>query len=74
MHMTHLTEYLRKHNLTDAAFGALIRKDRTTVGRIRRREVAVDHETAATIYRETGGEVTPNDLYGLPPEAEKDAA
>lgn len=69
MHMHHmhfatmkLETYLKKNDLTDAAFGALIGISQSQISRIRRGESFPSRDTLAVIAEFTGGAVTANDF------------
>lgn len=65
--MSPLAKWLKENGLTHAKFAARIGKHKTTVSRIVNGEVPVDRDTARRIFSETGGAITPNHLYGIPP-------
>lgn len=54
---TPLDRYLTDASISDAEFGALIDKDRTTVNRIRNGKVRPTLDVAAEIEAKTGGAV-----------------
>ncbi|WP_316979991.1 helix-turn-helix transcriptional regulator [Shumkonia mesophila] len=64
--MSKLGAHLKSLGITFAEFGERIGKDKSTVSRICAGKVNVDRETAAAIFRETGGAITPNDLFNIP--------
>lgn len=70
--MSTLGTYLRDHAITFDDFARRIGRSRSTVSRIVAGKVPVDRPTADAIYRATGGVITPNDLYGIPPTAAGD--
>ncbi len=57
-----LSEFLEENDLSDAEFGALINRDRTTVLRWRRGLNCPDMATLKEIAEATGGKVMPNDF------------
>lgn len=59
-----LTSYLKKHSLTDDAFAALIDVERSTVTRLRGKQIPKP-EVMRRIAKATNGEVTANDFYGV---------
>ncbi len=63
----HLAQYMAETKLTDAAFAALIGRDRTSVMRWRKGETRPDWEALYKIVRETNGAVTPTDFLSPPP-------
>lgn len=65
--MTELRDYLRGKGVSMKAFGQRIGKSKSVVSRICARNITVSHETARRIFEETGGAVTPNDLFGIDP-------
>lgn len=65
--MMTLTQFLAREGLTQAEFGARIRCSGATVSRICAGIGSVNRVTLARIFWETGGRVTPNDIFGLPP-------
>lgn len=69
-----LTAYLEEHDLSDADFGALIGKDRTTVSRIRRGVLMPTPELMRVIMDVTAGAVMPNDHFGIDAKPEGEAA
>ena len=67
MHLMHLmnmklSTYLELTKTNDEDFGRRIKRNRSTVSRIRRGLIQPDWETIERILRETGGAVTPNDF------------
>lgn len=54
---TPLDKFLTEANVSDAEFGALIDKDRTTVNRIRNGKLRPTLDVAANIEAKTGGAV-----------------
>lgn len=60
--MASLSDWLKQHTITDAAFGRRIGCDRGTVGRYTRGERFPDPPTLIAIRRETDGAVTSEDL------------
>lgn len=57
-----LSEYLESRGLTDAAFAALVGRDRTSVTRWRNGTTRPDLDALLAVYVATGGLVTPNDF------------
>ena len=67
-----LREYIRRENLTIRDAAVRFRLSRSTVHRLLAldRVRQLSRSSAERIYRETGGAVCPNDLFGLhPPKA-----
>lgn len=63
-----LSDWLRDNDITPAEFGRRIgARSRMTVPRYLDGSRKPDGETMAAIYAATGGAVTPNDFYDLPP-------
>ena len=54
---TPLADYMKRADITDAAFAALIGKDRSLVNRLRRGEVRPTLEVAAEIEAKTSGAI-----------------
>lgn len=69
-----LSDYLEANAIIDGDFAKLIGVDRSTVARLRGGQIP-KQETMLAIHRETGGEVTANDFFGIPkyPPAEQTA-
>jgi transcriptional regulator with XRE-family HTH domain len=65
-----LADYLKRSDLDDAAFAALIGCDRTTVTRIRNGTHRPSDPLKERIAQETGGLVRPDDYFDGLPEAE----
>lgn len=61
-----LAAYLEKVGLSDADFGLKIGVNRQSVHRYKTGERIPDTVIMPRIVAETGGEVTPNDFYGVP--------
>ena len=61
----HLSDYMAKHKLNDAAMAEKIARSRATVSRIRRRVVRPDWETIERISALTKGQVTADDFQSL---------
>lgn len=57
-----LSDYLEQNNLTDAEFGVMIGKDRSSVTRLRAGSTKPSWDTAQKIADATHGAVTPNDF------------
>lgn len=60
--MATLSDWLSKHDMSDAAFAALIGVERGSVGRYTRGERFPDPPTLSAIRQVTGGEVTAADM------------
>ncbi len=58
-----LADYLTLKGLSDADFGELIGKDRSTVSRLRRTNQCPSRETMQAIADATKGAVTANDFW-----------
>lgn len=69
-----LAEYLEREGLTDAAFAALVRIDRSVVSRWRRGETRPDWCSLDRISAATRGEVTPNDFVMSDDDASSERA
>ena len=65
-----LADYLKQEDLDDAAFGALVGRDRSTIFRIRQGTHKPSPELMEKIARETAGLVQPNDYFDGLPDAE----
>lgn len=65
-----LADYLKQADLDDAAFGALVGRDRSTIFRIRQGTHKPSPELMEKIAKETGGKVRPDDYFDDLPEAE----
>jgi transcriptional regulator with XRE-family HTH domain len=67
MHVTRmkLSDYLEANGITDAEFAALIRKDRSSVTRLRSGDTKPSWDTAQKIAEVTNGVVTPNDFISV---------
>jgi transcriptional regulator with XRE-family HTH domain len=65
-----LSAYLEKEKLTDDAFAARVKRDRSTIYRIRNGTHKPSPDLMAEIARETNGLVQPNDYFDDLPEAE----
>lgn len=63
--MHKLAAYLKQRKITFAEFGGRIGRTQSTVSRICAGKVNLNRATVLAIYRETGGAVTPNDLFGI---------
>jgi transcriptional regulator with XRE-family HTH domain len=63
-----LYEYLKQHRLTTYDFAALIKTSQAAVQRYAKGERIPDEKIMPRIYAKTGGKVTANDFYGLPPK------
>lgn len=63
MHLSNmkLSAYLELTQTSDEDFGKRIKRNRSTVSRLRRGLIKPDWGTAAVIQKETEGAVTPND-------------
>jgi transcriptional regulator with XRE-family HTH domain len=61
----HLSDYMRKKNLSDDEVATAIRRSRPTVSRIRRGRVRPDWDTIRNIEKFTGGVVTASDFTNL---------
>ena len=61
-----LDSYLAAKNLTEPAFAERAKIDQSTVNRLRRGGVP-STKVMRAIIDATGGEVTPNDFYGIVP-------
>lgn len=61
----HLSDYMAKHKLDDAAMAEKIGRTRATVSRIRRRVVRPDWETISRLSSLTKGQVTADDFQKL---------
>ena len=64
-----LAEYLRAHELSDAAFARLIGVERQAVGRYKSGERFPEREILVSIFKATNGAVTANDFADLPTQA-----
>jgi transcriptional regulator with XRE-family HTH domain len=60
-----LSDYLEANGITDAEFAALIRKDRSSVTRLRSGDTKPSWDTAQKIAEVTNGVVTPNDFISV---------
>ena len=58
-----LVDYMIEKKLTDEAFGALVKRDRTRVLRWRSGKSWPDPEALEAIREVTGGKVTANDFF-----------
>lgn len=66
-----LAEYISKQGMTHAEFGALIGVPQATVSRyVNGVRIPHDKETFDKIFEATGGQVTPNDFFDTPTQAE----
>jgi len=63
--MHKLIAYLKQRKITFAEFGGRIGRTQSTVSRICAGKVNLNRVTVLAIWRETGGAVTPNDLFGV---------
>lgn len=61
----HLSDYMKKHDLSDDQVADLIKRSRPTVSRIRRGLVRPDWETIEALKRVTDGAVTADDFLHL---------
>lgn len=57
-----LSQYLEKHGLSDADFGAVVGRDRATVNRWRNEMVRPDWDSLLAIEQATNGKVTAKDF------------
>jgi hypothetical protein len=64
-----LDAYLTDKNMSDAEFGGLIRRNQSTVYRLRRNLTRPDWATLSNIVKATGGEVTAADFELPAPDA-----
>ena len=62
--MMQLYEYMRKHQLSDAAVAADLKVSRPTVTRWRNRSMRPDWPMAERIQEWSDGDVSPNDWAG----------
>lgn len=62
-----LDEWLTQNGISETKFASRIGRTQATVNRIRRGIKAPSASVARAIRRETGGAVTPNDLFDGPP-------
>ncbi len=60
-----LAQYLRQNGLTLNEFAKTCGTSASTILRIKDGEVAPSKRVARAVWNATGGQVTPNDLYGL---------
>lgn len=60
-----LSEYLNRNNLSLGQLAKRCGTSASTILRIKDGEVAPSKRVARALWDATGGQVTPNDLYGL---------
>jgi transcriptional regulator with XRE-family HTH domain len=58
-----LTDWIKQNDVTRGAFADKIGVTPMALSRYERGERIPEKETMAAIFRETGGDVTPNDFY-----------
>lgn len=62
-----LVDYLKINGLTQDQFARRLGCDRSTVSRIASGKVNPDRVMVEAIFKASDGQITPNDLFGLPP-------
>lgn len=67
-----LDDWLKQRGVSEAAFGRQIGVKQQSVNRYRKHENIPDRDIMARIVDATGGEVLPNDFYGLPTSPQDD--
>lgn len=65
-----LADWLKRENLSPTDFGKRIGKAQATISRYATGKRIPEPEIMALIVEATGGDVTPNDFYGLGRETE----
>lgn len=60
-----LSEYLDRNNLSLGQLTKQCGTSASTILRVKESEVAPSKRVAEALWRATGGQVTPNDLFGL---------
>lgn len=60
-----LSEYLDRNNLSLGQLAKQCGTSASTILRMKESEVAPSKRVAEALWRATGGQVTPNDLFGL---------
>lgn len=61
-----LSEYLKLYNISRTSFARLINVSRVSASRYASETRLPPREAIISIYKVTGGQVTPNDFYNLP--------
>lgn len=69
-----LQDWLSQEDLSYAQFGNAVSRTAEAVRRYANGERIPDRETMAAIVRETSGQVTPNDFYGVAVHIDSDSA
>lgn len=60
-----LSEYLKQNKISLAQLAKRCGTSASTILRVKESEVAPSKRVAEALWRATGGQVTPNDLFGL---------
>lgn len=61
----HLSDYMAKHDLTDAEVAEQIQRSQSTINRIRRRKVRPDWRTIEDLKSFSKGAITADDFVSL---------